>query len=139
MAGNLEAALGAAGEGATRHPADPVLLNNHAVFLEASGDLAAAEVVLGRALAENPSLPQISKNLGDILYRLGRYDEAWEAYQRVLRLRPDLGDDLHFKVGNLALKRGEVADARAHWTRAVELNPRHQLARANLQTLGVEA
>ena len=31
------------------------------------------------------------------------------------------------------------AAARGHWTRAVELNPRHQLARANLQTLGVEA
>jgi tetratricopeptide (TPR) repeat protein len=139
MAGDLEAALDAAGEAATRYPTDPVLLNNHAVFLEAAGDLAAAELVLDRALAENPSLPQISKNLGDILYRLGRYDEAWEAYQRVLRLRPDLGDDLHFKVGNLALKRGDVAAARGHWTRAVELNPRHQLARANLQTLGVEA
>jgi tetratricopeptide (TPR) repeat protein len=139
MAGSLEAALDAAGEGATRYPTDPVLLNNHAVFLEAAGDLAAAELVLGQALAENPALPQISKNLGDILYRLGRYDEAWDAYQRVLRLRPDLGDDLHFKVGNLALKRGDVAAARAHWMRAVELNPRHQLARANLQTLGVEA
>jgi tetratricopeptide (TPR) repeat protein len=113
-----------------------VLLNNQAVLLEASGDLAGAEAALARALAEQPSLAQVSKNLGDVWYRLGRYEEAWEAYQRVLRLRPELGDDLHFKVGNLALRRGEPEVARHHWSRAVELNPRHQLARANLQTLG---
>jgi Flp pilus assembly protein TadD len=53
-----------------------------------------------------------------------------------VRLHPNLGDDLHFKLGNLALKRGEPEMARAHWGRAVELNPRHQLARANLQMLG---
>jgi tetratricopeptide (TPR) repeat protein len=136
MAGELEHALAVAAEGVEQFPADAVLLNNHAVFLEAAGDLAAAESALTRALGEQASLPQVSKNLGDIWYRLGRYDEAWEAYQRVLRLKPDLGDDVHFKVGNLALRRGEPEVARRHWSRAVDLNPRHQLARANLQTLG---
>jgi len=134
--GDLESALAAAGEGSARWPGDAVLLNNHAVFLEAGGDLAQAESALLAALAETPSLPQISKNLGDIYYRLGRFDDAWDAFQRALRLEPDLGDDLHFKLGNLALKRGDPDAARGHWGRAVELNPRHQLARANLQTLG---
>ena len=105
-------------------------------FLEASGDLGGAEAALHAALVEAPSLPQISKNLGDICYRLGRFDDAWDAYQRAVRLHPNLGDDLHFKLGNLALKRGDPASARGYWGRAVELNPRHQLARANLQTLG---
>jgi tetratricopeptide (TPR) repeat protein len=135
LGGDLEGALSAAGEGAERYPSDAVLLNTHAVLLEATGDLGAAEAVLSRALGENPSLAQVSKNLGDVLYRLGRYEEAWDSYQRVLRLRPELGDDLHFKLGNLALKRGDPGTARDHWARAVELNPRHQLARANLQTL----
>jgi tetratricopeptide (TPR) repeat protein len=134
--GDLESALAVAGEGGARWPGDAVLLNNHAVFLEASGDLTAAESALLVALAEAPALPQISKNLGDIYYRLGRFDEAWDAFQRAVRLDPDLGDDLHFKLGNLALKRGDPDAARGHWGRAVELNPRHQLARANLQTLG---
>jgi tetratricopeptide (TPR) repeat protein len=136
QAGDLEQALAIAAEGVARFPSDAVLLNNQAVFLEAAGDLVAAEAALGRALAEQPSLAQVSKNLGDVCYRLGRYDEAWDAYQRALRLRPELGDDLHFKVGNLALRRGDQAAARQHWHLAVELNPRHQLARANLQTLG---
>ncbi len=135
LAGDLETAVRVAGDGAERYPEDAVLLNNHAVFLEASGDLAAAEAVLHRALAESPSLPQVSKNLGDVYYRLGRFDDAWDAFQRAVRLRPDLGDDLHFKLGNLALKRGDPEAARGHWGRAIELNPRHQLARANLQTL----
>jgi len=139
LAGDLESALDIAGQGAARHPGNAVLLNNYAVFLEAAGDLGGAEAALHRALAETPSLPQTSKNLGDIYYRLGRFDDAWEAYQRALRLSPDLGDDLHFKLGNLALKRGDPGAARAHWSRAVELNPRHQLARANLQTLGASA
>ena len=90
------------------------------------------------ALGESPSLPQISKNLGDIYYRLGRFDDAWEAYQRASRLQPDLGDDLYFKLGNLALKRGDRPGAATHWNRALELNPRHQLARANLQTVASE-
>jgi len=134
--GDVERALAIATDGCTRWPADPVLLNNMAVFLEASGDLHGAETALLAGLAESPSLPQISKNLGDIYYRLGRFDDAWDAYQRAVRLHPNLGDDLHFKLGNLALKRGDPDAARGHWGRAVELNPRHQLARANLQTLG---
>jgi Flp pilus assembly protein TadD len=136
QAGELESAIAVSLEAVERHPHDAVLLNNHAVLLEAAGDLAAAEPVLLRALEENASMPQVSKNLGDIYYRLGQYEAAWEAYQRALRLRPDLGDDLHFKLGNLALKRGDGDVARSHWRRAVELNPGHQLARANLQTVG---
>ncbi len=42
--------------------------------------------MLRAALAEDPSLPQISKNLADILYRNGRYDEAREAYERAAKL-----------------------------------------------------
>lgn len=134
--GDLERALAIATDGCARWPEDAVLLNNMAVFLEASGDLHAAETALQAGLAESPGMPQISKNLGDIYYRLGRFEEAWDAYQRAVRLHPNLGDDLHFKLGNLALKRSDPEAARGHWGRAVELNPRHQLARANLQTLG---
>jgi tetratricopeptide (TPR) repeat protein len=137
--GDLDGALAAAAEGVARFPSNGVLMNNHAALLEAAGDLPGALAVLQLALAEHSSLPQISKNLGDVFYRQGRYEDAWESFQRAFRLRPDLGDDLHFKLGNLALKRGDPVGARAHWTRAVELNPRHQLARANLQTIGVEA
>jgi tetratricopeptide (TPR) repeat protein len=69
-------ALRTARSGAAAFPANAVLQNNLAVLLELAGDVAGAETALRAALAEDPSLPQVSKNLADILYRNGRYDEA---------------------------------------------------------------
>ncbi len=128
-------ALRAARAGAEAFPDHPALQNNLAVLLEVSGDVAGAETILRAALAEDPSLPQISKNLADVLYRNGRYDEAKEAYERAAKLSPDLGDDLYFKLGNIAYKRRETARARESWSRATALNPGHELARTNLEML----
>ena len=133
--GDGDAAMETARAGVAAHPADAVLRNNLAVLLETSGDIAGAEALLRAALAEDASLPQISKNLADLLYRSGRYDEAMEAYERAARLAPDLGDDLYFKLGNIAYKRRDRLKARESWARATELNPAHQLARANLDML----
>ena len=105
------------------------------MLLELAGDAAGAETVLRAALAEDASLPQISKNLADILYRNGRYDEAREAYERAAKLAPDLGDDLYFKLGNIAYKKRDRDRARSSWSRATELNPGHELAKANLEML----
>ena len=116
-----------------------MLRNNLAVLLELTGELAEAERVLRATLAEEPSLPQLSKNLGDLLYRGGRYDEAQEAFDRAAKLAPDLGDDLYFKLGNLAFRRRDRERARDCWRRAAELNPGHQLARSNLEILDVPA
>jgi tetratricopeptide (TPR) repeat protein len=128
-------ALRVARAGVGAYPANPVLQNNLAVLLELSGDVASAETALRAALAEDPSLPQVSKNLADVLYRNGRYDEAREAYERAAKLAPDLGDDLYFKLGNLAYKRRDKSVARESWGRATTLNPGHALARANLEML----
>ncbi len=131
----LDAAIAVARDGVAAHPASAVLRNNLAVLLEAAGDAAAADELLRAAFAEDPALPQVSKNLADLYYRAGRYDEAFEAYERAAKLDPALGDDLFFKLGNIAFKRRDHARARESWTRATELNPAHQLARANLDLL----
>src|SRR5947207_10690457 len=81
------------------------------------------------------SLPQLSKNLGDLAYRASRYDEAWEAYRRAVELAPDLGDDVYFKLGNIAYKRNERELATQLWRQALEINPKHELVKANLDTL----
>jgi tetratricopeptide (TPR) repeat protein len=134
---DAEGALRTAEEGAEAHPGSAVLRNNLAVLRELKGDVAGAEAMLRGALEENASLPQVSKNLADILYRNGRYDEAREAYERAAKLAPDLGDDLYFKLGNIAYRRRDQERARESWRRATELNPGHELARANLEMLGV--
>jgi tetratricopeptide (TPR) repeat protein len=128
-------ALRTAREGVTAYPNNAVLQNNLAVLLEASGDNPGAEAMLRAALAEDAALPQVSKNLADILYRNGRYEEAAEAYERAAKLNPELGDDLYFKLGNIAYKRRDHVRARESWARATALNPGHQLARANLEML----
>lgn len=132
---DLDGALNTARQGVAAFPHNPVLQNNLAVLLELSGDIEGAEGMLRAALAEDPALPQISKNLADIFYRKGRYDDAAEAYERAAKLNPELGDDLYFKLGNIAYKRRDHARARESWAQATALNPGHQLARANLEML----
>jgi tetratricopeptide (TPR) repeat protein len=125
-------ALGTVREGVDHFPDHPVLRTSLGVLLEASGEVGEAEAHLRHALGEDPTIPQISKNLGDLLYRAGRWDEAEEAYQRAAKLAPALGDDLYFKLGNLACRRADMMGARQYWEEAVRLNPEHALARANL-------
>jgi tetratricopeptide (TPR) repeat protein len=135
-ADDLPGAVQTAQEGVGAHPDSAVLRNNLAVLLELSGDLAGAEVMARSAFSEEPTYSQISKNLGDLMYRAGRYDDALEAYERAAKLNPELGDDLYFKMGNIAFRRRDQDQARACWQRATALNPGHQLARTNLDTLG---
>ncbi|MBX3147586.1 MAG: tetratricopeptide repeat protein [Gemmatimonadales bacterium] len=137
MQEQLEPALALAREAVGAHPAHPVLRNNLAVLLEATGDVAAAETLLRETATDDPALPQLHKNLGDLLYRSGRYDEATQHYDRAAVLAPSLGDDLFFKLGNLAFRRRATVQAREYWAQAVRLNPGHQLARANLELLPV--
>ena len=134
-AGDFELAEQLAGEAAAAYPTHAVLLNNLAVLKELAGDLEAAEELVRTARKNEPSLPQLSKNLADLAYRGSRYDEAWDAYSRAVELAPDLGDDVYFKLGNIAYKRNDRELAAQLWRKALELNPKHELVKANLDTL----
>ena len=122
-------------DGVERYPRHPVLRNNLAAILEILGETDQAEKVLRAAHADGLMLPQLSKNLGDVLYRAGRYDEAWDAYQQAVKLHSELGDDTYFKLGNIAYKRLDHATASAMWHKTLQLNPKHQLARTNIDTM----
>lgn len=122
-------------DGVERYPRHPVLRNNLAAILEIVGEADQAEKMLRAAHADGLMLPQLSKNLGDVLYRAGRYDEAWDAYQQAVKLHTELGDDTYFKLGNIAYKRLDHATASAMWHKTLQLNPNHQLARTNIDTM----
>ena len=87
-------------------------------------------------MVEDPSLPQVHKNLGDLYYRLGRYDEALEAYLRATKANPELGDDVYLKLGNIRLRRRERDEAVRCWERALELDPDNAIVRTNLESVG---
>ena len=129
-------ALATIREGVVAFPDHPVLRTTLGVLLEGTGEVGEAEAHLRHALGEDPTIPQISKNLGDLLYRAGRWDEAEESYDRAAKLAPTLGDDLYFKLGNLACRRGDMPKARRHWGAALAINPEHALVRANLAGSG---
>ena len=133
--GEFEQAEQLAAAAVAEHPENAVLRNNLAVLRELSGDLAGAEELVRAARSDEPSLPQLSKNLGDLAYRAARYDDAWDAYQRAVELAPDLGEDAYFKLGNIAYKRNDREQAVSLWRRALELNPNHELVKSNLETL----
>lgn len=126
-------------EGLERYPQHAVLRNNLAVVLEAAARLEDAEEVIRDALGDDPSLPHFSKNLGDLLYRVGRYDDAWDLYLRAVKLDPKLGDDVYFKLGNIAYKRLDREVAGEYWRKTLQLNPGHELARTNLETMSALA
>ena len=125
--------------GMATYPTNAVLRNNLAVVLEILERFDDAQRQLEEALDDDPWLPQLSKNLGDLHYRAGRYDEAWDAFHRAAKLQPDLGDDLYFKLGNIAYKRLDRESAAQLWKQALEINPRHTLVRSNLETLSALA
>ena len=134
-AGEFELAETLGARGVSTYPTQAVLQNNLAVLKELAGELGPAEELVRAARANEPSLPQLSKNSGDLAYRASRYDDAWDAYQRAIELAPDLGDDVYFKLGNIAYKRADRELAAQLWRRALELNPKHELVKANLDTL----
>jgi len=135
VAGGERDALPVAEEGVSRYPRSAPLRNNLAVLLERTGAFDRAEQLLAAALEEDPSLPQLSKNLGDLCYRSGRAEEAQQAYQRAIKLAPRLGEDVYFKLGNLAFKQLKKDEAVAHWREVLAMNPSHELARRNLETV----
>ncbi|MFI5208142.1 MAG: DUF4388 domain-containing protein [Gemmatimonadales bacterium] len=129
------AALQVAEEAAQAHPKRAALRNNLAALYERLGRTADAQATLQAALEEDPSIPQLSKNIGDLAYKAGSADEAQAAYLRVLKLAPRLGDDVYFKLGNIAFKQARRPEAQGYWKEVLALNPAHELARKNLETL----
>lgn len=82
MRGDLAAAVMVLTEGVTRYPTAAVLLNNLAVAQEARGDFDRARQTIERAVETDCAMPQLYRNLGDILKRAGRAEEAQAAYTR---------------------------------------------------------
>lgn len=130
---DADRALALATEGLEAHPHAAVLCNTLAVLHEHRGDLTAAVQAAEYGLREDASLAQLHKNLGDALYRAGRYDEALAAYQRAIKINPALGDDVYCKLGNIRFKWQEKDQAFAYWERALALNPDNESLRANLE------
>jgi len=135
LLGNSASAIAVLNEGVTAHPHAAALLNNLAVVLERAGRYEEARAAADRGIHEDPTLPQLHKNFGDLQYRATQYDEALESYLRATKVHPELGSDVYLKLGNIRLRRRERDEAVRCWERALELNPDNAIVRTNLESV----
>jgi len=135
VGGDTQRASALLEEGLQCHPQAVVLHNNLATVQERRGQYEGASRTLEHALLTDASLPQLHKNLGDYLYRAQRYDEAFDALSRVIRLAPSHGPDVYLKLGNIHYRRGDLVAARVAWESALQFDPEHRIVRANLAAL----
>ncbi len=70
-----------------------------------------------------------------MLYRVGRYDDAFEAYQRAVKANPDIGGDVYLKLGNIRFRRQDRDEAVRCWERALALDPDNAIVRTNLESV----
>lgn len=85
-----------------------------------TGDLRRAFREFGVAAAIDPASFEAQANLGDLLAKQGRVEEALARYQRALALQPGLGL-VHYNAGVACARLGRFAHALHHFERASAL------------------
>jgi len=89
----------------------------------ASGEAGEARDLGEEALDRFPDHPVILVNVGHLLERLGSTTEAESLYLRAVS-GSDPPAQAHKNLGNRAHERGDLAGARAHFERAIRIDPR---------------
>jgi tetratricopeptide (TPR) repeat protein len=79
----------------------------------------------------------ITNNLGYVLDRQGKTDEALEYYRKSIRINPDY-HLAHNNLGTVLFRQGRIGEARFHFLKALEGKPSDLLARRNLASLLVK-
>jgi tetratricopeptide (TPR) repeat protein len=128
--GNNTAALSLLWEAAGLAPHDADIQNRLGEALERIGALDPAVEAFQAATTERPSFRKASNNLVLALVKAGRGPEAAERARKLVTDSPS-DPDAHFTMG-LALSEQDYAEAIRSFRRALELAPRHVLARYNL-------
>src|SRR5262249_39619862 len=109
---------------------DPEIQNRLGEALDKIGAFDGAIAAYRAALQVNPEFKKASNNLVVVLVRAGKSDEAIQHARQLLAARPDEADR-YFTLG-LAQSEQDINGAIVSFRQALELDPRHALARYNL-------
>ncbi|MEO8502310.1 MAG: sulfatase-like hydrolase/transferase [Acidobacteriota bacterium] len=82
-----------------------------ALRLAQESHLAEAEAACRAVLAKQPNMVDARIQLGSLLRRLGRADEAREEYREVVRRSPEMLDTIAVEMGKIALEEGHLDEA----------------------------
>lgn len=97
-------------------------LHNRGVSRALSGDFAAGEADVMKALELEPDYANAWYNLGEIRFELAKVDAAIEAYDRAIALKPEDADAFNSR-GHAKFRLGRVGAALADYTAALKLQP----------------
>jgi len=110
--------------------ARPIVHTDHlgaSTFIEkgwsliSSGEYAAAEAALTKALELSPAEPQAESLLGWAMMLNEKYDDALHAFQKVL-MREPANALARVNMGYVCLRKGLLAESVEHLSRAIRLN-----------------
>ena len=90
-----------------------------------------SESLWTHSLACTPDNALAENNLGDVLSRMGREDEAMIHLQRAVQINPRFAK-AYFNLGNLSLQRGRNDEAMGYFQQALQIDPRYAEAHNNL-------
>ena len=114
--GYLGGAVGAP-TGPPKNPRDEIHVLDavkHAFRLSAEGRGAEAVDAFRAVLADHPQFADAQYELGRVLARMGRLEEAHDAYRAATRSSPALAGPLALTLARLTLELGKVEEAEAH-------------------------
>jgi len=120
--GNVQRAIDALRQVLALRAADVLAYNDLGEALRASGNLDAAYAVWHRACRHLSRSAAAWFNLAWNLDRDGRFDEAREALEHVIRLAPDVAA-AHLMLGDVLVTLGRIEAAAAEYRVAVRIEP----------------
>ena len=99
--------------------------------MQRNRDYNSAVTIWQDTVEKRPNNPRAHNNLGYILEKAGRAQEAITHYEQALRLKPDYAD-AHNNLGIALMGQGKLREAVEHWEQALRVRPDYPDAHYNL-------
>ena len=133
--GNIAGARDALDRAAGESPDDREVLSSRAQFFFEHGTPEEAEAAVLALIALDPADPRSHQNLGTLLLRAGRFDEAARAYRQSLRFRSDSAVT-YMNLATALKESGRIEEAVGAWEQVLRLVPGDPTARRELILAG---
>lgn len=88
-----------------------------------------------KAVDLNPALHVAHYNLGVLLFQTGEYEQAEQALLKSLELQPPYLADVLVNLAACRARAGDMENAKTYLRKAVETDPKHEIAKKNLERL----